>query len=139
MVKVKPSTLIKRVLKRADVQAFIINLNTEDQLKKDNINPLGFRLYTIGGEYSNMTLELKNLRDPKQINLFDTGDYYETFDLLIFANGDFQIISNNKIHGSNTDLAKERWGEVEGLTKENEEKALRFIEEKLIEEIERLF
>ena len=58
-MKIKPSTLLGKVLRRADVQTFIINLNTEDQLKTKNENSLGVKLYQIGGEYSVETLIIK--------------------------------------------------------------------------------
>lgn len=134
--KVDPVALIKKVLKKPRVQSFIINLNTEDQLKKDNINPDGVKLYQIGKPYSAATLAIKGINDPTKITLFDTGDYYDTFDILILPNGDFEIISNNEIHGSDTLLAKEEWGKVEGLTQENEIKAKTLIEEEAIKELE---
>ena len=47
--------MVYDILNRAETQAFIINLNTEQQLKRDNVDSQGVKLYTIGGEYSNYT------------------------------------------------------------------------------------
>ena len=127
---------MRRVLRRPDVQAFIINLNTEDQLKANNENSLGVKLYQIGGEYSVETLILKGIRNPKKVTLYDTGAYYETFAIIPLINGDFEIQSNSSIHGE--DL-KDRWGdEIEGLTPKNLVKTNLYLEEKIIEEIESL-
>jgi hypothetical protein len=134
--KLNASTLLRKVLKRVDVQTFIINLNTEDQLKKRNENALGVKLYQIGGEYSVETLIIKGVSNPKRVTLYDTGDYYESFAVIPLANGDFEIQSNTTIHG---DDLKDRWGkEIEGLNKINMVKVDLFIQEKVIEEIESL-
>jgi len=134
--KIKASVILRRVLRRPDVQSFIINLNTEDQLKKRNENSLGVKLYQIGGEYSVETLIIKGVRDPKKITLFDTGDYYESFAVIPLINGDFEIQSNSTIHG---DDLKDRWSdEIEGLNKINLAKVNIYISEKIIEEIESL-
>lgn len=128
----KVSTLLFRVLSRPDVQAFIINLNTEDQLKTRNEDALGVKLYTIGGEYSIETQFLKGL-GGKQVNLFDTGDYQESYAVIPLRNFSFIIDSDTTIHG---DDLKDRWGEnIEGINKENLEKLNEFLAGKLLEEI----
>lgn len=132
------SDLLQKVLKRSDVQAFIVNLNTEDQLKDRNVNALGVKLYVVGGEYSITTQFLKGV-PAKNIDLYDTGDYYESFEVIPLKNGDAEITSNKQIHGADSGLAEDRWGDPEGLIPENEEKAKVFIESRLIMEIEKLF
>ena len=134
-VSIKTGDLLFKVLSRSDVQEFIINLNTEDQLRTRNVDALGVKLSSIGGEYSVTTQFLKNTSADK-VTLYDTGDYYESFVIIPYRDGSFEIESNTSIHG---DDLKERWGNnIEGLNKENLQKTNAFIENKICEEIERL-
>tara|TARA_R110002020_G_scaffold40164_5_gene118932 strand:+ start:8422 stop:8871 length:450 start_codon:yes stop_codon:yes gene_type:complete len=137
LTRIKPGTLLFRVLSRPDVQAFIINLNTEDQLKTRNEDALGVKLADNDpfGGYSVQTQFIKNT-GKRQVTLFDTGDYYESFAVIPLRNFSFNIESNTTIHG---DDLKDRWGDnIEGLNNENLVKVNEFLEEKIIEEIERL-
>lgn len=135
VLRISPAQLLFNVLSRADVQAYIINLNTEDQLKTRNEDSLGVKLYKIGGEYSIKTQFLKQTK-AQNVTLYDTGDYYESYAVIPLRNAAFDIVSNTTIHG---DDLKDRWGDnIEGLNNENLKKAKIFIEEKIIEELESL-
>lgn len=137
MINIKPAQLLFKVLSRADVQAYIINLNTEDQLKGRNEDALGIKLSSNDPfrGYSITTQYLKQTSRDK-VTLYDTGDYYESFAVIPLRNASFDLISNTKIHGN--DL-KERWGEhIEGVNTINLEKVNIFIESKIILEIEKL-
>tara|TARA_R110000765_G_scaffold67450_3_gene130287 strand:+ start:875 stop:1318 length:444 start_codon:yes stop_codon:yes gene_type:complete len=135
--KLSANDLLFRVLSRDDVQAFIINLNTEDQLKTKNQDALGVKLSSNDpfGGYSITTQYLKNTTADK-VTLYDTGDYYESFVVIPYRNASFDIESNTSIHGE--DL-RERWGaNIEGIDSQNFIRLNVYLEEKIIDEIERL-
>lgn len=132
--KQTPAKLLFKVLSRDDVKAFIINLNTVDQLDNKHVNALGVELYTIGGEYTINTQLIKNV-GARDISLNQTGKYHKTFAVIPLNTGDFTIISDNTIYGDRTFLAKERWGVLEGITKENLQKVNIFLSRKLVEEL----
>lgn len=99
----------------------IIKLNTDEQLYKENVNSKGVKLNTIGGNYSPVTLLISKQKGrPKKnlqsINLFDTGEFYDSFKVTVNAQG--ILIEADTDKGDN-DL-KDRWGEdIIGLTDEN--------------------
>jgi len=119
------------LLGEADIQDLMIDLNTNNQLKKLNENPLGEKLHKIGGGYSPQYAKLKGVGRSK-ISLNRDGDYYKTFRIIPFPNGTAKISSNKKLHGDKTFLAKERWGKVEGLNEKNTIKALKALDVKVI-------
>ena len=129
--KLSANDLLFRVLSRDDVQAFIINLNTEDQLKTKNQDALGVKLSSNDpfGGYSITTQYLKN-------TTADKVTLYESFVVIPYRNASFDIESNTSIHGE--DL-RERWGaNIEGIDSQNFIRLNVYLEEKIIDEIERL-
>ena len=128
---INATQLLKSILSRKDIQKLMISLNTENQLNKLNENPFGVKLYKIGGKYSPGYARSKGVNSNK-INLKDSGDYYRTFKVIPLSDGSANIISDNTIHGSDTILASERWGEVEGLNEKNTLIVLRAIDEEII-------
>ena len=129
---INATQLIKKILGRNDIQVLMIKLNTENQLHKLNENPFGIKLYKIGGKYSPGYAKSKGVGSAK-IDLKDSGKYYRTFKIVPLANGNANIISDNKIHGDDTSLAEERWGTVEGLNEKNTLIVLKAIDEEIIE------
>ena len=130
--KINPERLLKRILRDSSVQALIINLNTENQLKELNEDSTGIKLSDIGEPYSPYTQLVKGL-GKFQVNLFDTGEYYESFQVIPLANGDFEITSNPQKEDGNLE---DRYGDkIEGLNEKNkkvvnirlEEEAIRII------------
>lgn len=99
-----------------EVTKKVVELN-QDQLRKGK-NSLGEDLATIGGSYSDLTLELHPEKDRFTITLFDTGEYYESIKAEARTGGYF--ISSNPLKedfGRSTNLF-DRWGEeIEGLDK----------------------
>ena len=126
--------IINQILSNKSFQEFIIDLNTEGQLFDKGINSLGVKLSDIGGLYSPVTIELSKAKGrPKKsassINLFDTGDYYKSFKIVLF-NDSFDIVSDPIKDDSNL---FDDWGkEIEGLTEENLQKVIDAIRSKII-------
>jgi hypothetical protein len=126
--------IINQILSNKSFQEFIIDLNTEGQLFDKGINSLGVKLSDIGGLYSPVTIELSKAKGrPKKsassINLFDTGDYYKSFKIVLF-NDSFDIVSDPIKNDSNL---FDDWGkEIEGLTEENLQKVIDAIRSKII-------
>lgn len=131
LASIKPAQLLKKVLSRNDIQKLMIKLNTVNQLGKLNENQFSIKLVEIGGNYSVGYAKSKGVGKNK-IDLNLSGRYYKTFKIVPLANGDAEIISDNKIHGPNTFLSNERWGAVEGLNKKNTEIVLQAIDKEVI-------
>tara|TARA_R110000744_G_scaffold275082_2_gene388057 strand:+ start:2667 stop:3107 length:441 start_codon:yes stop_codon:yes gene_type:complete len=131
LINIKPAQLLKKVLSRNDIQKLMIKLNTVNQLGKLNENQFSVKLVEIGGNYSVGYAKSKGV-NKGAIDLKNSGRYYKTFKIVPLSNGNAEIISNNSIHGSNTFLSNERWGEVEGLNKVNTEIVLHAIDEEAI-------
>ena len=106
---------------------------TRDQLNTFHEDGEGTPLYLAGenGEYSLMTLELKNITDPKAITLEDTGDFYKSVDVEPLPNGDANTISDPIKDDSNLKIG---YGEyIDKLNEDNEKRAVQFVEEKILE------
>ena len=84
----------------------------------NGINAEGKLLDSIGGEYSNLTKELKSQEGfpIDRVTLYDTGEFYESFRVEVKAN-ELLITANTNKDGE--DL-QNRWGsELLGLTEDN--------------------
>lgn len=120
------------VMKQKETQDFIVKLNT-DQLRWEFINSEGELLSDIGGGYSNFTLSLGKKQGKFKVDLYDTGEYHESFRIENISAAGFDITSDT--NKGETDL-KERWGdEIEGLTFESIQKAAEFMLNLYFEEI----
>lgn len=125
--------LLKKVLTMPDIQKFITDLNTEVQLFDLGIDATGVTLSSIGGGYSQFTIASKSRKGQptNRVTLKDTGDYHDSFKVKPLSNGDFEITSNDTIHGESL---FDRWGDdIEGLTPNNHEKVIELLEEKILE------
>ena len=106
------------------VQKFIVVLNT-DQMRFEYINSEGEQLSSIGGEYSDFTVEEGSKSSKFNVDLYDEGDFHESFRVENINGKGFEINSDHVKNG--TDLL-EQWGlEIEGLTFESLDKAVNFI------------
>ena len=122
--------VLVKVLKQKATQKFIINLNTKVQLFQQGENSLGVKLTQIGGEYTSLTKRIKKKKGQptNRVTLFDTGDFYGSFEVGGESDADF-IIDSDPMKGD-YDLFS-RWGEdVEGLNEENMKKVLDYLEAK---------
>lgn len=121
-----PDKLIKKAVEDSETEALIVDLNTRGQLGRF-INSEGVRLSDIGGEYAKLTQELKGL-GPTEVNLNDTGEYWNSYQVNAVKGG-YEITSDPIKDGDNLE---DRYGDnLEGLTKENEQKAEGIIERKI--------
>lgn len=108
------------LINRPEHQDLIIELNTEgrptSQLFKLHIDSEGTKLFEIGGEYADSTVETKISSDPKDVNLKDTGDTYATWDVSV---KDGVIIIEADLVKDGDDL-EERYGDnIIGLFDDN--------------------
>lgn len=129
------SQAIVKVLRRPDIQKEIVRLNTEVQLFDLGENALGIKLSAIGGAYSPFTKILKQAKGQPtdRVTLRDTGEFHESFKVIVLPNGDFDIISDPI--KDDTNLLQE-WGkEVEGLNRENHQKVLKLIENAVLDDL----
>ena len=104
-------------------QELVVELNTKEQLFNKGEDSTGRRLSDIGGKYSPVTMEIAKFKGtPKKsasdINLHDTGDFYDSFRVTPYIGG-FEI--DAEPIKDDTNLFKE-WGEnIVGLNEENKE------------------
>lgn len=105
---------MRALLKDKELQDFVIQLNTEEQLF-EGINAEGESLADIGGEYREKTKRIKEKKGQPtdRVTLFDTGEFYESF--FVKAGKDaFSIIADTIKEDEDLQL---RWGsELLGLT-----------------------
>ena len=118
------------------VQQYIIKLNTRgegtSQLYNFGINSEGKSI----GEYSDNTIQIKafNGQPVDRVTLYDTGEFYESF--VVIANQKGFKITADPIKEDNNLF--EDWGKnIVGLTKENEELLLVFVEKDFNKEFEK--
>ena len=112
------------VMRQKETQDFIVKLNT-DQLRWEFINSEGKLLSEIGGGYSNFTMSIGKKQGRFKVDLYDTGEYHESFRIENISATGFDITSDT--NKGETDL-KDRWGEeIEGLTFESVQKAAEFM------------
>lgn len=106
-----------------DFTDVVVNLNTEEQLF-EGINSLSIPLSEIGGNYAPITVRIKRLSSNDVVTLKDTGDFYNSFDVVIEKDG-FIITSDSIKEG--IDLTQ-RWGEdIVGLTEISKEALIFFL------------
>lgn len=116
--------LFLEVMTESKVQNFIIKLNT-DQMKMHFMNSDGKLLSEVGGGYSDFTMSKGKKKSRESVDLYDTGEFHESFKIVRITGKQFEIDSD-PIKGD-TNLLVE-WGkEIEGLTFENMGKAGQFM------------
>lgn len=107
-----------------DVQDEIIRMNTEDQLEEQGIDSLGRQI----GEYAPLTIMYKKMKGQRfdHITLKDTGDFYNSFRILVKVN-DIEIDADDQ--KEDTALFEVYGIDVLGLTEEN----MRYLREMILE------
>lgn len=134
-IKLNIAFLMKQLFMDGYFKAFIIDLNTNEQLYDKGIDANGIKLRSkfakFGRYYSDHTIELKKIKgEPTdRVTLKDTGDFYHSFKLKL-KDGAF-VIDADTIKDDN-DLI-EVWGEdILGLTTESLNKIIELSIEILI-------
>ncbi len=140
--------LLLSIYRNKKTQAFIIGLNTREQLFIDREDSRGIKLKDIGGGYSPVTEELSEgiqFTYQGEVNvklagespfLYDTGDFFKSFKITPIKGG-FLIDANTQ--KDDTDLIQE-WGpDILGLTNESTEQLVTFLEIALAEELQKRF
>jgi len=126
-----------KIMDVTQVKDFIIERNTEDQLYLKGIDSTGKLLKnqnTGKTTYAPLTIRLKQEKGGKanrvtNITLFDTGEYYESHEVTITAEG-FKIDADPIKEDTNL---FEEWGdEIVGLTDESLQKVITFVLQKYI-------
>lgn len=116
--RLKINQLLRLLFSDSDIQALVIELNTEKQLFEKGIDAKGKSLISIGGAYSFATVEIKRRKGQQTdwVTLKDTGDFYESFEVLPRRN-EFVIAANTLKEGEDLQA---RWGDdLLGLTEES--------------------
>lgn len=109
----------KFVMDNSLIKEKIIEFNTRDQLYEKGVNSKGVKLSDIGGDYSNYTLQLHPEKIRDRITLYDTGEFYESWRVVVDETGITIYVDPIK---EDTNLLQE-WGEdVVGLADESMEK-----------------
>jgi hypothetical protein len=117
------------------VQEYVVKLNT-DQMRVDFMNSDGIPLADIGGEYSPYTMQVGNKKGRDKVDLYDTGDFHESFRIERVRKDGFEI-NSDPVKEDGTNLLVE-WGkEIEGLTFENLEKTGNFIKDFYVDKIKK--
>lgn len=100
----------------------IIYLNTDIQLFQKGIDSNSISLEEIGGGYAEFTVIDKQEKGLPfdRITLFDTGDFYESFDVRVEKDGFVIIADTIKNDGTFSVDLTDRWGDdILGLTEKS--------------------
>lgn len=141
--KLDVNRLLTQILTQEEFQRFILELNQRDQLF-EGIDALGVELDGYSFETERMLEEegenrfsfggkSKSKKAGQPIFLFDTGEFYESFKVIV-NNGDI-LITANGLKEDGTDLLVGHGKDVLGLTEENTQKLIDKLREKLIPQI----
>jgi hypothetical protein len=116
--------IVNAIIATPEFTNFIITLNTGGQLFDQGIDSLGLSL----GRYAPDTIEQKIEKGLPfdRITLFDTGEFYQSFDVIANENDDFFTITANPIK-EDSNLFEDFGENIVGLTEESKE----FLAEKL--------
>jgi transcription initiation factor TFIIIB Brf1 subunit/transcription initiation factor TFIIB len=123
---------MQQVTKNPELKKLILDLNRIDQLFERGINSEGQSL----GEYAQSTIigtakfkgKIEKGQPTDRVTLKDTGEYYESFDLL-FNNDTIEFTSQD-----NYDLIG-RYKEHLGLTTDNLQEAIQYIRAFILQQI----
>ena len=106
----------KLVLDNKTIRDLITFLNTEDQFGQDHVNAIGQKLTNLFSGRTTYSLFDKKGRGGQPYELFDSGDYWESFKATVNAGN--IVITSNPFKGAD-DLTEMFGPHLEGLTDEN--------------------
>ena len=118
--KVDAQKILVDVLRREDVRALIADLNTFGQLFEDGIDSEGRKLSDIRQPYVDSTIQRKRRQGlpVDRVTLFETGKFYESWQVNILNNADIQIEADTEV-GPSYDLQTDYGKNILGLTEES--------------------
>jgi len=125
--------IVYNITLRSETRQLIIELNTREQLF-EGINSDGEDLESIGGSYAPFTIAIKQSDGlpSDRVTLFQSGDFYDTFEIKPYRGGFDIIADTDKDDG---DL-RFRWGnEIIGLTEESKQDLANYYRNEIIKEI----
>jgi hypothetical protein len=133
IIALDENQLINEVLSNREFQKFIIDLNTEGQLR-EGVNSLGVSLSSGGREYSELTMKISARKGrPKRsislVDLHDTGDFYKSFRIVIKPKSFAIEAETDK---GDTDLLQRYGKDVLGLTDEHLQLVIDALRKKII-------
>lgn len=105
---------ISKIIK--DNEAYIVDMNTEEQLFEEGINNLGVKISDYQA-YSHVTVSIKRMKNQpaNRVTLRDTGDFHSSFYIFV-GNEQFEIKASDS---KTSDLIKKYGRQILGLTNEN--------------------
>lgn len=105
---------IKRIVQ--ENEAFIVDMNTEDQLYEKGVNNLGVSIDDFA-PYANLTIEIKEVKGQPtdRVTLRDEGDFHSSF-FLDIGDTQFEVKASDPKTGK---LIKKYGRQILGLTQEN--------------------
>lgn len=119
---------VRFAIDKTQTKALILQLNTRGQLYVKGIDANGRQLSSIGGDYTGFTISQKDPTRPNNvpshIDLFDTGDFYRSFEVKTEPDG-FVISADTLKEGEDLRV---RWGpDILGLTDASREQLAKTI------------
>lgn len=123
--KLNRDEILKTIWSDPFVQDFIIDLNTEQQLKIGKLGN-GGDMPEAGPNYlaAKRAVIGRDNAPTDKVNLFFSGDFFRTFDIQVTDNG-FVIVANTAIYGKDF---QDLYGfDILGLNEENIQKLIQFI------------
>ena len=126
--KIRAQEILVDVLRREDVRALVAELNTFGQLFEEGVDSEGRKLSDIRTPYADSTIKKKRREGlpVDRVTLFDTGKFYQSFDVRILDDGSIEIEATPEI-GNNYDLQDSYDENLLGLTDDSLEKLIDYI------------
>ena len=125
---ISETELFMDVVSENETRKLIVKLNT-DQMKLEFKNSKGELLSSVGRPYSPYTVSEGNKKGRFKVDLYDTGDFHESFRVENVSGLGFEIKSD-PIKDDGTNLLNEWGADVEGLTVESLDKLSLFLVKK---------
>lgn len=132
VIKLDANRIVNQIIRTPEFTRFIITLNTGGQLFDQGIDSLGFSL----GRYASYTIEKKQEKGLPfdRITLFDTGEFYQSFELTAKDGDDFFTLDADPIK-EDTNLFDDFGEDIVGLTDESKELLVEKLTRKLQQEL----
>lgn len=131
IIKLDIDYLLSKIYDRPEFKELVIDLNLKDQLFNKGIDSLGQSL----GVYAESTKKRKekNGLPTDHITLFETGDFYDTIDIIPDNDGFWIVMDGRK---GDTDLFVRYGNDILGFTEQNFEPLKEIIREELFKLIQ---